>query len=139
MSHQYSKFKKKNIPYAKVGRRVFISLYNAETYCSEHGLDVNSAIEYSENTELKKEIQKIAQYQKVILREVIERLQKRCNALHDEAGKQAASLEHCHPLDHGFLEEQLTKTIAKNTATHEVREMVWSLLEELERLTEWHD
>lgn len=31
MAHKYSKFKNKNIPYAKVGRRVFNSLFDAET------------------------------------------------------------------------------------------------------------
>ena len=35
MNHQYSKFKNKAIPYAKVGRRVFGSLFNAETFCSD--------------------------------------------------------------------------------------------------------
>lgn len=64
MNHQYSKFKNKAIPYAKVGRRVFGSLFNAETFCSDHGLDVNSAIEYGEIPELKNEVQEIAKYQK---------------------------------------------------------------------------
>ena len=50
MNHQYSRFKKKNIPYAKVGRRVFINLFNAETFCSKHGLDMDSAIEYVEES-----------------------------------------------------------------------------------------
>ena len=53
MTHEYSKFKNKNIPYAKVGRRVFNSLFDAETFCTEHGLDVNSAIEYRDDPELK--------------------------------------------------------------------------------------
>lgn len=55
MTHEYSKFKNKNIPYAKVGRRVFNSLFDAETFCTEHGLDVNSAIEYRDDPELKKQ------------------------------------------------------------------------------------
>lgn len=62
MAHEYSKFKNKNIPYAKVGRRVFNSLFDAETFCTEHGLDVNSAIEYRDDPELKNNIQTIAQY-----------------------------------------------------------------------------
>lgn len=53
MAHEYSKFKNKNIPYAKVGRRVFNSLFDAETFCTEHGLDVNSAIEYRDDPKLK--------------------------------------------------------------------------------------
>lgn len=71
MNHQYSKFKNKAIPYAKVGRRVFGSLFNAETFCSDHGLDVNSAIEYGEIPELKNEVQEIAKYQKAVLLEVL--------------------------------------------------------------------
>lgn len=74
MTHEYSKFKNKNIPYAKVGRRVFNSLFDAETFCTEHGLDVNSAIEYRDDPELKNNIQTIAQYQKAILQECLDRL-----------------------------------------------------------------
>ena len=139
MNHQYSRFKKKNIPYAKVGRRVFINLFNAETFCSKHGLDVNSAIEYGENPELKRKVEEIAKYQKPILREVIERLENRCAVLHEEIKRLSDSLENCHPLDRGFLEDQLNKAISKNDGTHEAREIVWDLLEELERLTGGHD
>lgn len=139
MNHQYSRFKKKNIPYAKVGRRVFFNLFNAETFCSKHGLDMDSAIEYGENTELKRKVEEIAKYQKPILREVIERLENRCAVLHEEIKRLSDSLENCHPLDRGFLEDQLNKAISKNDGTHEAREIVWDLLEELERLTGWHD
>lgn len=139
MNHQYSRFKKKNIPYAKVGWRVFINLFNAETFCSKHGLDMDSAIEYGENTELKRKVEEIAKYQKPILREVIERLENRCAVLHEEIKRLSDSLENCHPLDRGFLEDQLNKAISKNDGTHEAREIVWDLLEELERLTGWHD
>lgn len=139
MNHQYSRFKNKNIPYAKVGRRVFINSFNAETFCSKHGLDMDSAIEYGENTELKRKVEEIAKYQKPILREVIERLENRCAVLHEEIKRLSDSLENCHPLDRGFLEDQLNKAISKNDGTHEAREIVWDLLEELERLTGWHD
>lgn len=139
MKHQYSRFKNKSIPYAKVGRRVFASLFNAETFCSEHGIDVNSTVEYEENTELKEKVQEIAKYQKAILQEVLDRLDKCCTVLRNETEKLSTSLEHCHPLDRGFLEDRLTQTIGKSTATYETRKMVWSLLEELERLTGWHD
>ena len=46
------------------------SLFDAETFCTEHGLDVNSAIEYRDDPELKNNIQTIAQYQKAILQEL---------------------------------------------------------------------
>lgn len=139
MNHQYSKFKNKAIPYAKVGRRVFVSLFNAEAFCSEHDLDVNSAIEYGENPELKKEVQEIAKYQKAILREVLKRLEKRCATLRDEVNGLHTSLGTCLPPDRGYIENRLHEAVAKNTATHEAREMVWVVLEELERLSGWHD
>lgn len=139
MNHQYSKFKNKAIPYAKVGRRVFMSLFNAEAFCSEHGLDVNTAIEYGESLELKNNIQEIAKYQKAILREIIDRLDKRCTTLREEATSFHNALNTCLPLDRGYVERRLNEAIAKNTATHEAREMVWTVLEELERLSDWHD
>ena len=139
MAHKYSKFKNKNIPYAKVGRRVFNSLFDAETFCTEHGLDVNLAIEYRDDPELKNNIQTIAQYQKAILQECLDRLKARAEALVQEINRCNADLEKCHPLDRGFLEDQLNKAISKNDGTHEAREIVWDLLEELERLTGWHD
>ena len=87
MTHEYSKFKNKNIPYAKVGRRVFNSLFDAETFCTEHGLDVNSAIEYRDDPELKNNIQTIAQYQKAILQECLDRLKARAEALVQEINR----------------------------------------------------
>lgn len=134
-----SKFKNRTIPYAKVGRRVFTSLSDAEIFCFEHELDVDSVIEYGETPELKKEIQEIARYQKAILREVMNRLDKRCAALREESDGISVSLEHCHPLDRDCLEYRLYETVAKHTATHEAREMTWAILEELEKLTGWHD
>lgn len=139
MNHQYSRFKKKNIPYAKVGRRVFINLFNAETFCSKHGLDMDSAIEYGENTELKRKVEEIAKYQKPILREVIERLENRCAVLHEEIKRLSDSLEKCHPLDRGFLTDRRNEAIAKHTGTMEAREIVAGLKNNLERLTGWHD
>lgn len=139
MNIKSSKFKNRTIPYAKVGRRVFTSLSNAEIFCFEHELDADSVIEYGETPELKKEIQEIARYQKAILREVMNRLDKQCAALREESGRISVSLEHCHPLDRGYLKYRLNETVAKNTATHEAREMTWTILEELEKLADWRD
>lgn len=139
MEHQYSRFKNKNIPYAKVGRRVFESLFNAEKFCSDNGLEVDSSIEYEENPELKNKVQEIAKYQKAILRELLNQLDKRCAFLHGEINGFSSSLNSCHPLDQRYLEDQRNEAIAKHTATHEAREMVWKVLEELERVTGWHD
>ena len=49
MQHKYStKFKDKSLKYAKVGLRVFRGLFPAESYCTAHDLDVDSAIEYGD-------------------------------------------------------------------------------------------
>ena len=116
MAHEYSKFKNKNIPYAKVGRRVFNSLFDAETFCTEHGLDVNSAIEYRDDPKLKINIQTIAQYQKAILQECLDRLKAHAEALVQEINRCNADLEKCHPLDRGFLTDRRNEAIA-NTVT----------------------
>ena len=58
MEHKYStKFKNKNLRFAKVGLRVFRGLFPAESYCTAHDLDVNSAIEYGDFPELKVKVQ----------------------------------------------------------------------------------
>ena len=76
MEHKYStKFKRNvNLPFAKVGLRVFRGLFPAESYCTAHNLDVNSAIEYGDFPELKVKVQEIAMVQKAILRGVLEAL-----------------------------------------------------------------
>lgn len=139
MAHTYSKFKNKNIPYAKVGRRVFNSLFDAETFCAEHGLDVNSAIEYRDDPELKNNIQTIAQYQKAILQECLDRLKARAEVLVHEIRRCDADLEKCHPLDRDCLTDRRNEAIAKYIATMEAREIVAGLKNNLERLTNWHD
>ena len=93
MAHTYSKFKNKNIPYAKVGRRVFNSLFDAETFCTEHSLDVNLAIEYRDDPELKNNIQTIAQYQKAILQDIPTRMKA-------PVPKIKAALEPCRRCKH---------------------------------------
>jgi hypothetical protein len=137
--HEYSNFKNKNIPFAKVKRRVFGSLFNAEEYCTKNGLNVNSDIEYGEDQALKATVQEIAKYQKAILREVIERLDNRCGALREQVERDKSNLETCHHLDDQYYQDKLAETIATHTATHDARVIVWKLLEELERVTDWHD
>lgn len=139
MIHEYSKFKNKNIPYAKVGRRVFNSLFNAETFCTEHGLDVNSAIEYRDDPELKNNIQEIAKYQKAVLRECIDRLKAHNEALVQKINQCNTDLEKCHPLDRGYLTDRRNEAVAKHTGVAEAREIIWTVLEELERVSGWHD
>ena len=88
---------------------------------------------------MKNKIQEIAKYQKAILKEVLNRLDKQCAFLHGEINGFSNSLENCHPLDQEYLKDRLKEAIAKHTATHEARKMVWKVLEELERVTGWHD
>lgn len=114
-------------------------MFDAETFCTEHGLDVNSAIEYRDDPKLKINIQTIAQYQKAILQECLDRLKARAEALVQEINRCNADLEKCHPLDRGFLTDRRNEAIAKHTGTMEAREIVAGLKNNLERLTGWHD
>lgn len=81
--HVYStKFKKNvNLPYAKVGKQVFRSLHDAETYCGENGLDPDSAIEYGNNPDLRNQCAEIAKYQKAVLRRTESKIQKQIEKL----------------------------------------------------------
>lgn len=137
--HQYSNFKNKNIGYAKVGRRVFSSLYDAETYCTEQGLDVNSDIEYREDVALKHEIQEIARYQKAILRECISRLNNRKDNLSSEIDLLNKQLEHCNPLDEDCIKYRRDEAISKLAGTYSAIDIVHGMLIDLENLSEWHD
>ena len=55
MAHEYSKFKNKNIPYAKVGRRVFNSLFALYMEIKHPELqDIPTRIDKSENPQVPK-------------------------------------------------------------------------------------
>lgn len=94
---------------------------------------------YRDDPELKNNIQTIAQYQKAILQECLDRLKARAEALVQEINRCNADLEKCHPLDRGFLTDRRNEAIAKHTGTMEAREIVAGLKNNLERLTGWHD
>lgn len=141
MEHKYStKFQNKNIPYAKVGLRVFRSLFAAETYCTDKGLDVDSAIEYGESAELKGRVQEIALTQKAILRGVLDALDgykvqvDKELSLAVQAREQA---EKSRDLLLNYHKEKVLEAIAKGSGLYEARKIVWAMLEDLECLTGW--
>jgi hypothetical protein len=138
MPHEYSNFKDKSIPYARVKNRVFTSLFEAESYCTRLGLDVNSAIEYRRDKELKTECQKIAQYQKAILKEVQWRLQGRIAGLRQVIDRDKRALSTCHALEENYYKYKLDTDIAEHTATSEALKIVWDVLVDLQKLTNWH-
>lgn len=139
--HKYStKFKKNvNLPYAKVGRQVFRSLYDAETYCAENGLDPDTAIAYGESEELRKEIIEIAKYQKAVLRRVQAELEKQSQHISNSMKSDSESLQHCHHLEEGFFRDKLREDIAKSTATYDAMEIVFKLIEQMQWLSNWKD
>ena len=139
MAHTYSKFKSKNIPYAKVGRRVFRSLYSAEEFCDAAGLDVDHDIEYREDVDLKKEIDEIAKYQKAILRECMNRLDKMQRKISAEISLNVKQRDTCHPLDRGCVENRISDAVGRHTGVCDARHCIWEVLEDLEYLTGWHD
>lgn len=141
MEHKYStKIKKHNIPYAKVGLRVFRSLFAAETYCTEKNLDVDKAIEYGESEELKVKIQEIAMIQKAVLRGVRDALDVG-RKKHDQALKNAVQdleqAEATRDLLINYYKDRVTEEIGIGSGLYQAREIVQAILEELEWMTGW--
>ncbi len=140
MEHKYSKYKVKNLPYAKVGRRVFRSLFDAETYCTEHGFDVDLIIEYGDSEELKNNIKKIAMDQKAVLEGVLEALDKRGKQFDEElrlAVNKRDKAKETHDFILGYYEEKVKESIDKSQGLYEAKKVVWDMLKILEWLTNW--
>lgn len=131
--------KNMNIPYAKVGRRVFNSLRDAQSFCKKNGYEPRDSIEYRDDPELKKAVQGIAQYQKAILRECLDLLKDQAETIIHEIHRYNADLEKCHPLDENCLTARRDEAIAKHTGVMEAREIIAGLKNDLEKLTGWRE
>lgn len=139
--HIYStKFRKNvNLPYAKVGKQVFRSLFDAETYCGENGLDPDSAIEYGNDPELRNQCAEIAKYQKAVLRRIESRIRKQIDKLSADIEKDSERLKSCHPLEERYCEDCLHEDVAKITAMYDALKIVSDMVTELEWLSNWKD
>ena len=99
--HIYSKFKNKNLPYAKVGNMVFNSLYDAEGYCNKFGIDVNKYIEYDNKNIIPKikEISKnqisLIKYFRTVIKDRIKEYTNIIDSYKKHEGK-------CHCLDKDY-------------------------------------
>jgi len=139
MDHKYStKFKENvNLPFAKVGLRVFQGLHSAETYCTVHNLDVDSDIEYGDSQELKIKIQEIARIQKAILRGVLETLDG-AKGENDRKREQAVKdLEHAketRDLLIGYYQNRVNEIISEGSGLYEAWKIVFDILDEIERV-----
>lgn len=141
MQHKYStKFKDKSLKFAKVGLRVFRGLFPAESYCTAHDLDVDSAIEYGDSPELKAQIQDIARVQKAILRGVLEALdnaQGKNKGKLDQAVKDLERAKETRDLLTGYYKDRVGEFVAHGSGLYDARKIVNDMLEELEWLTDW--
>lgn len=141
MEHKYStKFKNKNLHFAKVGLRVFRGLFPAESYCTAHDLDVNSAIEYGDSPELKAKVQEIARVQKAILRGVLEALdgaKVENDRKREQAVKDLEHAEETRDLLTGYYKNRVSEIIHEDSGLYDARKIVNDMLEELEWLTDW--
>lgn len=141
MEHKYStKFKNKNLRFAKVGLRVFRGLFPAESYCTAHDLDVNSAIEYGDSPELKAKVQEIARVQKAVLRGVLEALddaQDKNKGKVDQAVKDLERAEEARDLLTGYYKNRVSEIVHEGSGLYDARKIVSDMLEELEWLTDW--
>ena len=124
--HVYStKFKKNvNLPYAKVGKQVFRSLHDAETYCGENGLDPDSAIEYGNDPDFRNQCAEIAKYQKAVLRRTESKIRKQIEKLSADIEKDSERLKSCHHLDERSCEDMLHEDVAKHTAMYDALKIV---------------
>ena len=142
MEHKYStKFKGNvNLPFVKVGLRVFRGLFPAESYCTAHDLDVNSAIEYGDSSELKVKVQEIAKVQKAILWGVLEALD-RAGGENERKRKQAVKdlerAEKGRDILTGYYKNRLNEIIHEGVGLYDAWKIVNGMLEELEWLTGW--
>lgn len=142
MEHKYStKFKENvNLPFAKVGLRIFRGLFQAESYCTTHDLDVDSAIEYGDSPELKVKVQEIAMVQKAILRGVLEALDG-AKGENDRKREQAVKdLEHAEESRDfltGYYKNRVNEIIHEGSGLYDAWKIVNGMLEELERVTGW--
>ena len=141
MEHKYStKFKDKSLKFAKVGLRVFRGLFPAESYCTAHDLDVDSAIEYGDSPELKAKVQEIARVQKAIFRGVLEALDgaKRENdRKREQAVKDLEHAEKCRDILTGYYKDRVNEIIHEGLGLYDARKIVDDMLEELQWLTDW--
>ena len=142
MEPKYStKFKRNvNRPFAKVGLRVFRGLFPAESYCTAHNLDVNSAIEYGDFPELKVKVQEIAMVQKAILRGVLEALdgaKGENDRKREQAVKDLEHAEESRDILTGYYKNRLNEIIHEGSGLYEAWKIVNGMLEELEWLTDW--
>lgn len=88
-SHNYvrpGKFKNVNCPYALVRGIVFPSIYSAESYCTAHGLDVNTEIE-SDDPRVLAKCRQIAEFTLPMLRGIQEHYQEYFNSKIKDADK----------------------------------------------------
>lgn len=141
MAHKYStKFKDKSLKFAKVGLRVFRGLFPAESYCTAHDLDVDSAIEYGDSPELKAKVQDIARVQKAILRGVLEALddaQNKNKGRLDQAVKDLERAKETRDLLTGYYQDRVGEFVAHGSGLYDAWKIVNDMLEELEWLTDW--
>lgn len=139
MEHKYSRFRDKAIPYAKVGQRVFRSLASAEVYCTIHGLDVDTAIEYGNLPDLFFQIRQIAITQKTLLRDVLGCLDDYSVQLNEELSCAVQAREQAEKSRDPLLnyhKERVTEAIGKISGFYAARQIVWNILDDLECLIE---
>lgn len=144
MSHQYCrKFKNnRNATPVIVGRQVFYSLVAAEDYCTAQGLDPNIHIEWEDTQEFKNQAIEMAKQNIAALKMVRSALNTRKEQLVKK--KQMASQEwEQAKANNDLLTEhyhgRLNEAIAEFSENCESSQLVFRLLEELYKITGWHE
>lgn len=140
MEHKYStKFNNKNLRYAKVGLRVFRGLFPAESFCTAHNLDVNSAIEYGDSPELKHKVQEIARVQNAILQGVLESLDEALEKNNQQFNTAIIDLERAREtrdLQTGYYLDRVHEIKAQGSGLLDARNIVFGMFDELKWLAD---
>ena len=137
--HNYvrvGKFKNGNCPYALVNGIVFSSIFDAESYCTREGLDVNTNIR-SDDPEVLVECQRIARATLPMLREIREHFRRSWADVRAEVQEKAAARDTAkkkQELGWQVHQDWVLEAVGKSTGFYDCMVLINPYIETLEKV-----
>lgn len=137
--HNYvrvGKFKNSNCPYALVNGIVFPSIFDAESYCTREGLDVNTSIR-SDDPEVLAECQQIARATLPMLREIQNHFRRSWDGVRTEVSEKAAARDAAkekHELGWRVHQDWVLEAVGKSTGFYDCMVLIGPYIETLEKV-----
>lgn len=137
--HNYvrvGKFKNSNCPYALVNGIVFPSIFDAESYCTREGLDVNTSIR-SDDPEVLAECQRIARATLPLLREIQKHFRRSWDGVRAEVSEKAAARDVAkekHELGWQVYQDWVLEAVGKSTGFYDCMVLIGPYIETLEKV-----